>query len=153
MREIKEGLAARMFRGAIQQRPATAVPDAARSKRLIRYDQKPRFELTVHSWDIAATKGSGDWTVCTKFGLARDEESGDVMYLTEIVRMQIELPDVREAIITQDAVGQAGLDRHGWHWNWCGRLPGSDKARFHTYCAGLGDGKINAANLKAERFS
>lgn len=106
----------------------------------------------MHSWDIAATKGSGDWTVCMKFGLARDEESGDVMYLTEIIRMQIELPDVREAIITQNAVDKPALIVMDGNGIGVGVYQDLARRGFTHIVPGSAMEKVNAANLKAERF-
>jgi hypothetical protein len=84
--------------------------------------EAPPFELIVHSWDIASTKGGGDWTVCAKFGLAKESDEPDILYLFGIVRMQVELPDVREPIIAHDS--QASDHRFGRQRHWQRPLPG-----------------------------
>ena len=150
--KLKADLPPHVFEAQYQQRPRYGGSGCCSIERLVRYDQKPRFELTVHAWDIAATKGSGNSTVCMKFGLARDEESGDVMYLTEIIRMQIELPDVREAIITQDAVDQPALIVMDGNGIGVGVYQDLARRGFKHIVPGSAMEKVNAANLKAERF-
>jgi predicted phage terminase large subunit-like protein len=51
----------------------------------------------------------GDWTVCAKFGLTRDQEEREVLDLPEIIRVRIELPDVRELIRDQDRVDKPAV--------------------------------------------
>ena len=63
-----------VFASQYQQRPETGGSGHCSIDRLARYARAPPFELTVHSWDIASTKGGGDWTVCAKFGLAKDSD-------------------------------------------------------------------------------
>ena len=92
-----------------QQRPSFGGAGVCAIGRLVRYKEPPPFELVLHSWDIAATKDGGDWTVCTKYGLTADPEIGDVLYLTGIIRTRIELPDVRELIVAQDAIDKPAL--------------------------------------------
>ena len=106
---LKARVAPHVFASQYQQRPETGGSGYCSIDRLARYAQAPPFELTVHSWDIASTKGGGDWTVCAKFGLAKDSDGRDILYLTGIVRMQVELPDVREAIIAHDALDKPAL--------------------------------------------
>ena len=98
-----------MFASQYQQRPAAGGTGYCSIERLARYAEAPPFELVVHSWDIASTKGGGDWTVCAKFGLAKESDGRDILYLIGIVRMQVELPDVREAIIAHDALDQPAI--------------------------------------------
>ena len=150
--KLKKDLPPHVFEAQYQQRPRYGGSGCCSIERLVRYDQQPKFELTVHAWDIAATKGAGDWTVCTKFGLARDEESGDVMYLTEIIRMQIELPDVREAIITQDVVDKPVLIVMDGNGIGVGVYQDLARRGFEHIVPGSAMEKVNSANLKAERF-
>jgi hypothetical protein len=91
---LKVRIAPHVFASQYQQRPATGGTGYCSIDRLARYAEAPPFELIVHSWDIASTKGGGDYTVCAKFGLAKDSDGRDILYLTGIVRMQVELPDV-----------------------------------------------------------
>ena len=64
---------------------------------------------TRHSWDLAATRGGGDWTACAQFGLARDSQGRDLLYLTAVLRMRVELPDVRAIIAQQDQLERPAL--------------------------------------------
>jgi predicted phage terminase large subunit-like protein len=150
--KLKRDLPPHVFDAQYQQRPRYGGSGYCSIDRLIRFDQKPKFELTVHSWDIAATKGGGDWTVCTKFGLARDEESGDVMYLIGIIRMQIELPDVRDAIITQDVADKPALIVMDGNGIGVGVYQDLTRRGLTHITPGSAMEKVNAANLKAERF-
>jgi hypothetical protein len=76
---LKVRIAPHVFASQYQQRPATGSSGYCSIERLARYTEAPPFELTVHSWDIASTKGGGDWTVCAKFGLAKDSEGPDIL--------------------------------------------------------------------------
>jgi phage terminase large subunit-like protein len=64
---------------------------------------------TIHSWDVAATKNGGNWTVCLKFGVAKDATGVEILYLLPILRMQVEVPDVRTAIAEQDRLDRPAL--------------------------------------------
>jgi hypothetical protein len=150
---LKARAAPHVFASQYQQRPETGGSGYCSIDRLARYAQAPPFELTVHSWDIASTKGGGDWTVCAKFGLAKDSDGRDILYLTDIVRMQVELPDVREAIIAHDALDKPALivmDGNG-----IGRGPYQDLwARgFRHLLPGESMASSASDNLKIRRFS
>ena len=150
---LKARIAPHVFASQYQQRPAPSGTGYCSIERLARYAEAPPFELIVHSWDIASTKGGGDWTVCAKFGLAKDSNGRDILYLTGIVRMQLELPDVREAIIAHDAHDQPaiivmdgngigrGLYQDLWARGWRHLLPGESMASSAS------------DNLKIRRFS
>lgn len=150
--KLRRELPSHVFDAQYQQRPRYDGSGYCSIERLIRYEKAPNFELTVHSWDIAATKGGGDWTVCTKFGLARDPEAGDVMYLTAIVRIQVELPDVREAIMTQDKVDKPTLIVMDGNGIGLGILQDLKRRGLAHIVPGAAMETVNAANLKAERF-
>jgi hypothetical protein len=100
---LKARIAPHVFASQYQQRPEAGGTGYCSIERLARFAEAPPFELIVHSSDIASTKGGGDWTVCAKFGLAKESDGREILYLTGIVRMQVELPDVREAIIAHDS--------------------------------------------------
>jgi predicted phage terminase large subunit-like protein len=106
---LKARIAPHVFASQYQQRPTTGGSGYCSIDRLVRYAVAPPFELIVHSWDIAGTKGGGDWTVCAKFGLAKDSGGHDILYLIGIVRMQVELPDVSEAIVGLDAIDKPAI--------------------------------------------
>ena len=112
--------------------------------------RRNRFGSRRHG--IASTKGGGDWTVCAKFGLAEDFDGRDILYLTGIVRMQVELPDVREAIIAHDALDKPAIivmDGNG-----IGRGPYQDLwARDSgTFCP-ANPWRVRLRQLKIRRFN
>jgi predicted phage terminase large subunit-like protein len=107
---------AHIFEGQYQQNPQYGGSGVCSIDRFLRYKTAPPFELTIHSWDIAATKGDGDWTVCLKFGLAVDADGRNILYLIGIVRVQLELPDVTDLIVSvekQDRPSLIVLDGNG----------------------------------------
>ena len=75
-----------------------------------------------------------------------------MMYLTEIIRMQIELPDVREAIITQDVVDKPALIVMDGNGIGVGVYQDLARRGFKHIVPGSAMEKVNSANLKAERF-
>ena len=150
---LKVRIAPHVFASQYQQRPASSGTGYCSIERLARYPEAPPFELIVHSWDIASTKGGGDWTVCAKFGLAKDPDGRDILYLIGVVRMQVELPDVREAIIAHDALDKPAIivmDGNG-----IGRGPYQDLwARgFRHLLPGESMTSSASDNLKIRRFS
>jgi phage terminase large subunit-like protein len=151
--KLKNRIAPHVFASQYQQRPATSGTGYCSIERLARYAEAPPFELIVHSWDIASTKGGGDWTVCAKFGLAKDSDGRDILYLIGVVRMQVELPDVREAIIAHDLLDKPAiivLDGNG-----IGRGPYQDlwAKEFRHLLAGESMTSSASDNLKIRRFS
>ena len=150
---LKARIAPHVFASQYQQRPEAGGTGYCSIERLARYAEAPPFELIVHSWDIASTKGGGDWTVCAKFGLAKKSDGRDILYLTGIVRMQVELPDVREAIIAHDTLDKPAIivmDGNG-----IGRGPYQDLwARgFRHLLPGESMTSSASDNLKIRRFS
>jgi hypothetical protein len=150
---MRARIAPHVFASQYQQRPATGGTGYCSIERLARYAEAPPFELIVHSWDIASTKGGGDWTVCAKFGLAKNSDGRDILYLTGVVRMQVELPDVREAIIAHDLLDKPAiivLDGNG-----IGRGPYQDlwAKEFRHLLAGESMTSSASDNLKIRRFS
>ncbi len=148
----KRELNSNIFDAQCQQRPRFGGSGMCSIDRLVRYQKAPPFELTIHSWDLAATKGGGDWTVCAQFGLARDQRGKDLLYLICILRMQIELPDVREIIAAQDKLERPALiivDANG-----IGKGVYQDLARrglkHLTHASGLTHARTSG--LKIQRF-
>jgi len=86
-----------------QQRPTAGGSGMLSIDRFQRYDLKkpPPFEFTIHSWDIGATI-NGNASVCTKWGLYRNNQSRDFLFLLQIIRLKAELPEVRAAIKAED---------------------------------------------------
>jgi hypothetical protein len=82
---IKARTPTHVFEAQYQQRPRASMSGYCDMTRLVRYAAHPPFEAIAHSWDIAATKGGGDWTVCAKFGLGRDASGKPRVYLLPLV--------------------------------------------------------------------
>jgi predicted phage terminase large subunit-like protein len=100
--DYRKSLPKEIFEGQYQQNPQFGGSGICSIDRLARYQQSSHYELLIHCWDLAATKNGGDWTVCAKFGLTSDERDREILDLIGIVRVRIELPDVRELIRSQD---------------------------------------------------
>jgi predicted phage terminase large subunit-like protein len=105
---LKREIPPHVFDSQYQQRPRLDGSGMCSIERLVRYDKAPPFELSIHSWDVAATL-EGNFTVCTKWGIAKLPNLGDVMYLVNLVRFRGEIPDVREAIILHDRLDKPAL--------------------------------------------
>jgi predicted phage terminase large subunit-like protein len=105
---LKAETAPHVFAAQYQQRPTAGGSGMCSIERLRRYDKVPNFELMIHSWDIGATL-DGNATVCTKWGLQRETKLGDVLYLTDVIKLKAELPDVRAAIKVQDKLDTPAL--------------------------------------------
>ena len=107
--KLRKELPLHIFEAQYQQNPQFGGSGICTIDRLARYRDAPPFELIIHSWDLAATKGGGDWTVCAKFGLTKDSSGRDILYLFAIIRMRIELPDARAIIAEQDKLDRPAL--------------------------------------------
>jgi len=107
--DIRRNLPKEIFEGQYQQNPQFGGSGICSIDRLARFEDRSPYELIVHSWDLGATKNGGDWTVCAKFGLTRDHQQREVLDLLEIIRVRIELPDVRELIRNQDRVDKPAM--------------------------------------------
>jgi phage terminase large subunit-like protein len=108
--ERRRSLPPHIFEAQYQQNPQFGGSGICSIDRIARYRDPPAFELLIHSWDIASTKGGGDYTVCAKFGVAKDAEQRDILYLIPpVIRARVELPDVRELIIAQDDLDKPAL--------------------------------------------
>jgi predicted phage terminase large subunit-like protein len=105
---LKAETAPHVFAAQYQQRPTAGGSGMCSIDRFRRYDEAPPFELKIHSWDIGATL-NGNPSVCTIWGLRREKELGDVLYLTDVIKLKAELPDVREAIKAQDKLDKPAL--------------------------------------------
>jgi hypothetical protein len=88
-----------------------------------------------------------------KFGLAKELDGHDILYLTGIVRMQLELPDLREAIIAHDSFDKPAIIVMGG--NGIGRGPYQDLwARgFRHLLPGESMASSVSDDLKIRRFS
>jgi predicted phage terminase large subunit-like protein len=108
VKKLKQELAPHVWDSQYQQRPTGNSSGLLSLDKLHRFDKAPKFELIIHSWDIGATV-EGNPTVCTKWGLAKNEKGQDVLYLIELIKLKVELPDVRAAIKGQDKLDKPEL--------------------------------------------
>jgi len=150
LERLKREISPHAFASQYQQRPVLGGSGMCSIDRLARYDKAPKFEFMIHSWDIGATL-DGNPSVCTKWGVAKDSDGRDMMYLIGVVSLKQELPDVRAAIKAQDKVDKPdliGIDHRGAG---IGVLQELHKAGYrHVYPAGR-EGKSNES--KIDRFA
>jgi hypothetical protein len=107
--DLRKSVPPHVFQAQYQQNPIYGGSGMCSVERLARYSEAPPFRYVIHSWDVAATKNGGNWTVCLKFGVAKDANEVETLYLYAILRMRIELPDVRTAIAEQDRLDRPAL--------------------------------------------
>jgi hypothetical protein len=65
---LKREISPHAFASQYQQRPVLGGSGMCSIDRLARYDKPPKFELTMHSWDLGFTR-EGNPSVCTKWGV------------------------------------------------------------------------------------
>ena len=110
VQSLRRTIAREIFETQYQQNPQFGGSGVCSVDRLVRYaEPASRYELTIHCWDLAATRSGGDWTVCAKFGLTKDAAARDVLDLIGLIRTRVELPDVRELIRMQDKLDKPAL--------------------------------------------
>ena len=137
---MKARIAPHVFDSQYQQRPAAGGTGYCddRTPRALRRSAR-RSSSIVHSWDIAATKGGGDWTVCAKFGLARESKEATFCTSSASSACRSRLPEVREAIIARtNSIKPAlilmdgnGVGRGVYQDLWVGGFPASIAGRIH----------------------
>ena len=108
LERLKREISPHAFASQYQQRPVLGGSGMCSIDRLARYDKPPKFELIIHSWDIGATL-EGNPSVCTKWGVTADSAGRDNIYLTDVVRLKLEIPDVRAAIKAHDKLDKPDL--------------------------------------------
>ncbi len=62
----------------------------------------------MHSWDIGATT-TGNASVCTTWGLAKNDAGRDAVYLLNVQRLRLELPEVLAAIKAGEQLDRPSL--------------------------------------------
>jgi len=115
LERLKREISPHAFASQYQQRPMFGGSGMCSIDRLARYEAAPKFELVIHSWDVGATI-DGNPSVCTKWGVAADSNGRDNLYLIDVVRLKLELPDVRAAIKAHDKLDEPaliGIDHRG----------------------------------------
>lgn len=115
--KIKATLPGYVWDGQYQQRPTAGGTGMLSIEKFRRFElsKPPRFELTIHSWDIGATI-SGNASVCTKWGLAPNVEKKDALHLMQVLSVRLELPEVLATIkseIDRDRPSLVVIDERG----------------------------------------
>lgn len=100
---LKASIAKHVFNSQYQQCPSAGGSGLLRSDCFLRYWDLSRrqFDALIHSWDIGGTL-NGNATVCTKWGIKLIEGQPALIYLYEVVRTRLELPEVKALIKSQD---------------------------------------------------
>ena len=96
---LRASIPAHVFASQYQQRPTAGGSGMLSIDKWRRYDPAiaSKFELVIQSWDIGATT-TGNASVCTTWGLTKNVGSRDVIHLTDVQRLRLELPEVLTAI-------------------------------------------------------
>ncbi len=115
--KLKADLPDHVWNGQYQQRPTAGGSGMLSIERFQRFDltKPPKFELSIHSWDVGATIG-GNASVCTKWGLASNKDKKDALHLTQVISVRLELPEVLAAIkaeIEKDRPALVVIDERG----------------------------------------
>ena len=112
---LKKELPPHVWEAQYQQRPSSSGSGMFDITKVARYDPGQKFVLTIHSWDIGGTR-TGNYSVCSKFGLFVDRKGQDRLGLIEVVRIRQLLPEVEAAIETlmrQDEPALVVIDANG----------------------------------------
>ncbi len=115
--KLKANLPGYVWDGQYQQRPTAGGSGMLSVERFQGFDlsKPPKFELSIHSWDVGATIG-GNASVCTKWGLAPNKDKRDALHLTQVISVRLELPEVLAAIkaeIEKDHPALVVIDERG----------------------------------------
>jgi len=115
--KLKANLPGYVWDGQYQQRPTAGGSGMLSVERFQRFDlsKPPKFELSIHSWDVGATIG-GNASVCTKWGLAFNKDKKDALHLTQVISVRLELPEVLATIkaeIERDRPALVVIDERG----------------------------------------
>ena len=149
LERLKREISPHAFASQYQQRPAFGGSGMCSIDRLARYEKPPEFQLILHSWDIDATI-DGNPSVGTKWGVAVDSTGRDNIYLTDVVRLKLEIPDVRAAIKAHDRLDKPALIVIDHRGAGVGVWQDLRRAGYrHVYDAGK---EGNSNDSKIERF-
>jgi phage terminase large subunit-like protein len=149
LERLKREISPHAFASQYQQRPVLGGSGMCSIDRLARYDKPPKFELILHSWDIGATL-DGNPSVCTKWGVTADPAGRDNIYLTDVVRLKLEIPDVRDAIKLHDKLDKPDLIVLDYRGVGIGVEQDLRKAGYRHLYAASKDGASN--DRKTDRF-
>jgi phage terminase large subunit-like protein len=147
---LKKSVFPHVFESQYQQRPTLGGSGMCSIDRLVHYKAAPPFEFKIHSWDIGATT-TGNASVCTKWGVARNAAGHDIFYLIDVVTIKVQLPDVEAAIKMHDKLDKPAaivIDHRGVGLGIYQRLRGQEWK--HVYDPGK-KGESNEG--KIDRFA
>jgi predicted phage terminase large subunit-like protein len=101
--KLKATLPDFVWNAQYQQQPTAGGSGMLSIERFKRFDlaKPPKFELLIHSWDVGGTVG-GNASVCTKWGLCTTPQKQDVLYLTNVLSVRLELPEVLATIRSEN---------------------------------------------------
>jgi predicted phage terminase large subunit-like protein len=107
---LKDGLAPHVFEAQYQQRPTVGGSGMLSVSSFRRYcrHKPPPFAFKIHSWDVGATI-TGNASVCTKWGVLSEPGQPERFFLTDVIKLQAQLPNVRAAIKAQDKADRPAL--------------------------------------------
>ncbi len=100
--ELKASLPSHVWAGQYQQRPIAGARECCRSTSLVGSTWPSRRSLRPSSIRGLGATVSGNASVCTEWGLAKNQAAVDSLYLTRVVRVRLQLPEVRAMIQAED---------------------------------------------------
>ncbi len=108
--ELQRSLPDYVWSSQYLQRPTVGGSGMLSVGSFARYDlsKPPKFEAMIHSWDVGATV-TGNASVCTEWGLAKNDDGQDALFLTRVVTVRLELPEVKAAILAENAKAKPSL--------------------------------------------
>lgn len=107
---LRQMLPPHVFASQYQQRPVVGGSGMYTVDKWPRYSPNDiaKLELIINSWDLGATV-NGNASVCTSWGLSKNSDGRDAVYLLSVKRMKIELPEVIAAIRSADKMDRPAL--------------------------------------------
>jgi predicted phage terminase large subunit-like protein len=108
--DLRQSLPSFVWASQYQQRPIAGGTGMLSIETFARFDleKPPKFELKIHSWDVAATM-TGNASVGTEWGLAKNDAGEDALFLTRVISLRLELPQVKAAILAENAKAKPSL--------------------------------------------
>ncbi len=96
LEQVKRDLGSYAFAAQYQQNPAPVGGSMIKATWLKRYKSAPENARIIQSWDTAIKAGkSNDYSVCTSWA-----EGEDGYYLLDVMRAQIEYPDLKRRVVS-----------------------------------------------------
>jgi len=107
---IRREVSPHVWDSQYQQRPSVGGTGMLSIDRFQRFDlsSPPTFAFTIHSWDVGATL-RGAFSVCTKWGVVKNNAGHYCFYLIHVSRLKVLLPDLEKIITTEIRRDQPAL--------------------------------------------